>query len=478
MRETKRQMTLYSFYDHTGLERHFERMAEQGWLLCGSGQYTWHYRRIEPKQLTFCVCYYPRASVFDPLPSVSQEEFYDFCAHTGWTLAAAQAQMQVFYNERPHPVPIETDPAEEVDTIHRTMKRSFLPSQLVLLAVAVVNAVQQAWRLRHNPIQELAEPACLLSALCWMILFVLIGAELAGYFRWHAGAVKAAERGERCETRSRRKLQTAALVLISAGLIYFLASMFLSGNRMGIIITLLMFLLYLPGAFLIFHGIKRFMKGLNATAGVSRAATLTGSFVLLCVLLGIIAAGTVFALNRGWLNGNQETYEYQGRAYTLTRDPLPLALDDLLEGDFSRYTRTWRGRQSFLLGLYQAHQWPIGPVELFPERVYLDYEVVLVKAPFLYGLCREAKLHERDDWGAGNPRWHGYTYAPVDPAPWGAEEAYRWIRGDGAGGDKDNNQYLLFYPDRVVEISLQWAQPPTQAQMAAVGEKLGRGELP
>ena len=63
----------------------------------------------------------------------------------------------------------------------------------------MVNAVQQAWRLRHNPIQELAEPACLLSALCWMILFVLIGAELAGYFRWHAGAVKAAELIPVCE---------------------------------------------------------------------------------------------------------------------------------------------------------------------------------------------------------------------------------------------------------------------------------------
>lgn len=475
MSDIKRRVELYSFYDRTGLEAHLARMAERGWLLDKIGPFFWTYRRIEPRTLTFSVCYFPTASQFDPGPSEGQQTFYDFCAHTGWALAAAQAQTQVFYNERPNPVPIETDPAEEVDTIHRTMKRSFLPSQLVLLAVAVINAVQQVWRLRHNPIQELAEPACLLSALCWVILFVLIGAELAGYFRWHAGAVKAAERGERYETRSRRKLQTAALVLITVGLVYFLVSMFLSGNRTGITITLLMFLLCLPGAFLILNGIKAFMKGLNATAGVSRAVTLVGSFVLVCALTGGIAAGTVFALNRGWLDGNQETYEYQGRTYTLTRDPLPLALDDLLEGDFSRYSRNWRGRQSFLLGQYAASQRPIGPVELFPERVYLDYEVVLVKAPFLYGLCRETKLHERDEWGAGGPEdtWYGYAYAPADPAPWGAEEAYRWTRGNESG-----NQFLLFYPDRVVEISMDWTQPPTQTQMALVGERLGRGELP
>ena len=54
---------------------------------------------------------------------------------------------------------------------------------------------------------------------------------------------------------------------------------------------------------------------------------------------------------------------------------------------------------------------------------------------------------------------------------------YQWLPGDGTDKEADNNQYLLFYPDRVVEISLQWDQPPTPEQMAAVGEKLGRGPL-
>ena len=86
MRETKRQMSLYSFYDHTGIEKHLARMAERGWLLCGIGQLFWHYRRIEPKKITFSVCYFPQATIYDPRPSEGQEEFYDLCAHTGWTL--------------------------------------------------------------------------------------------------------------------------------------------------------------------------------------------------------------------------------------------------------------------------------------------------------------------------------------------------------------------------------------------------------
>ncbi len=474
MRETKRRLELYSFYDRTGLERHLERMAEKGWLLEKIGQFLWTYRRIEPKHLTFSVCYFPAASAFDPGPSEEQQTFYDFCAHAGWILAASNAQRQVFYNERERPVPIETDPVEEVDTIHRTMKRSFLPSQLVLLGLGVLNAALLVLRFMDDPILVLAQSSSLFSSMCWALVFIMVAVELAGYFRWHARAVRAAERGERCETRSRRKLQIAGLIFLAVCLVYFLASTLLSGNRFMITLTLLLLLLYVPGAFLAVNGIKRFMKGMAAPAGVNRAVTLVGSFVLLCAVLGIITAGTIFALDRGWLDGEQTTYEYQGRTYTLRRDPVPLALDDLLEGDFSRYERRRMEEQSLLLGQCTVHQWPIGPWELFPERVYLNYEVVLVKVPFLYDLCREAKLHERDDWDTGDPEymWYGYAFAPADPAPWGAEEAYRWTDGSDARGEREN-QFLLFYPDRIVNISMQWDQPPTPAQMAVVAEKLG-----
>ena len=29
----KRELNLYAFYDHTGLERHLEKMAANGWML-------------------------------------------------------------------------------------------------------------------------------------------------------------------------------------------------------------------------------------------------------------------------------------------------------------------------------------------------------------------------------------------------------------------------------------------------------------
>ena len=155
MRETKRRLETFSFYDRTGLEKHLTKMAEEGWLLEKIGQFFWTYRRIGPKRLTFCTCCFPKASAFDAGPSEEQEIFYDFCQHSGWVLAAASAQLQVFYNERPDPVPIETDPVLEVDAIHRSMKKSMIPSQLLLLAVTTLNVVLYVSQLLDDPVRVL-----------------------------------------------------------------------------------------------------------------------------------------------------------------------------------------------------------------------------------------------------------------------------------------------------------------------------------
>lgn len=62
----KRELNLYAFYDHTGLERHLEKMAANGWMLESVGTYALRYRRCEPKKLRFAVVYYPKTTAFVP----------------------------------------------------------------------------------------------------------------------------------------------------------------------------------------------------------------------------------------------------------------------------------------------------------------------------------------------------------------------------------------------------------------------------
>ena len=103
MKNTKRCFVLFSFYDRTGIEAYLEKQAENGWMLDKTSAFGWHFHRIEPRKIHFSVVYFAKASAFDPEPSEAQLAFHDFCEHTGWKLAASNAQMQIFYNEAPNP---------------------------------------------------------------------------------------------------------------------------------------------------------------------------------------------------------------------------------------------------------------------------------------------------------------------------------------------------------------------------------------
>lgn len=123
MKNTKRVLVQHTFYDRTGICHYLEGQARKGWRLERITNFGWLFRRISPCELHYEVTYFPKASIFDPEPSEQQLAFWDFCEHTGWQLASANGQIQIFYNERSNPTPIETDPVLEVEMIHKAEKR-------------------------------------------------------------------------------------------------------------------------------------------------------------------------------------------------------------------------------------------------------------------------------------------------------------------------------------------------------------------
>ena len=50
-RKKRREVNLYSYYDHAGIVRHLEELARQGWQLEHTGSVFWTYRRCEPAEL-------------------------------------------------------------------------------------------------------------------------------------------------------------------------------------------------------------------------------------------------------------------------------------------------------------------------------------------------------------------------------------------------------------------------------------------
>ena len=467
MKDKKHVMEIFSFYDRSGLERRLAAMAEKGWLLEKIGSTLWTYRRTEPQKRTFCVCWFPRASAFDPEPSEEQQTFYDFCEYTGWILAASYGQMQVFYNDRPDPVPIETDPVMEVDAIHRAAKRTSLPSHLVLLALALLSGGLFVSRLLGDPVGVLASATNLFTGVDWIVLIVLEAVECGSYFLWHHRAVEAAEQGEFLEAKSHRTFQIICLAVVGIGLLYYFASILTSGNRMMTVIALLMFGVYLPGVYLLTRGVMAFLKKKKASAGVNRTVTLLSAFVGAFLLIGGITWSVLFGSTRGWFAGSDETYEYHGEIFTAPQDKLPLTVEDLLDVDYDGYIREQTNQQSLLLAQYEARQRPRFDAVDFREMPTLEYTVTLVKVPALYGICKNAFLADwEDDW---RPDGHKDYTMSIDPAPWGAEDAYQ-LANQEYGPD---NAFLLCYKDRLVEIDFSHGWDVTPEQMALVSEKIG-----
>ena len=126
-KNTKKVLFTLAVYDHTGIKEYLERQAMEGWMLEKLTEIFMIFRRIEPKKLQFTVSYFAKASVFDPKPTQEQLRFQEFCEHTGWKHIASKGELQVFCNEDEAAIPIETDPRIEVESIHKTMKKLFLP---------------------------------------------------------------------------------------------------------------------------------------------------------------------------------------------------------------------------------------------------------------------------------------------------------------------------------------------------------------
>ena len=126
MRERKREwVPLYSFLDRSAITAHLASMAEKGWMLESIVAWKWTYRRTEPRRLKFAVTYFAGAGYFSPSPA-------------GWQTAASWDQVQIFWSEDLDAVPLETDPETELQNIERSFGKPLLRSQLLLLALSLL----------------------------------------------------------------------------------------------------------------------------------------------------------------------------------------------------------------------------------------------------------------------------------------------------------------------------------------------------
>ncbi len=467
MKDRIRRLETFSFYDRTGIEAHLKRMAEKGWMISEITTLGWIYKRVEPKPLTFAVSYYPKASEFDPEPTEGQNVYHDLSAQTGWQFVCSSAQMQVFCTSDENPIPIETDPVLEVEMIHKSAKKSFILTHLILLAVGVLNGLLFVSRLLGDPIGVLASSTNLFTGVAWTMLLLLCSVELIGYYRWRRKALKAAERGEFIDTPNHAQFQKIVLAIVFIGLFYWIINIVAVGDTLMKWVSILM-LLYCFGLIVIVNTVKQFLKRKKASRGTNFTITMTVDIVLAIVLMAGITFGTLYAVRSGVFEPDAETYEHHGSTFILHQDELPLAVEDMLDIQYDGYVRQRRDEESLFLGVLDVQQWPRFDDEDGRSYPDLDYTVTIIKTPFLYELCKERLINEKDETHDNNiPEGFKRVYLSIDPDPWGAVEAYQLVYQDTGAMQR----YLICYEDRIIWISFDWEI--IEEHKAIVGEKLG-----
>ena len=462
MRNYSYMISQFTFYDRTGIRKMLEEKAEKGWLLDRISNFRWRFRRIEPRKVHYSVTYFPKASAYDPGPTEGQLDLQEFCAHSGWTLAGTSAQMQIFYNLSENPVPIETDPLIELENIHRSAKKNYLPAYILLFLLVVIQIAMQIGQIMTFPLTYLSQNTTLFNFLCQAVLVLMCGMEIVGYVHWYRRAKRAAENGEFVETHGFRKVQLFLLGLVLISLVILLATM--KPRFAAVMVSVFVMLFAVVFGIM---GLHQWMKRRGVTRETNRLVTILICLVLTMAVCGLSVTVLVRLLDLpAWEESRVAgTYEWNGISFDIYQDDIPLRVEDLMDVTSPDYSYEAREQGSFLLykGDYSQRIW--GSSDL-PEMSYIVYTT---KLPAVYDLCVK-KATESKDYPTGvdtDGNEYYDTYVLQDPAPWGAEAVYRkYIAGEAY------DHYVLCYENKVVIFQPNWE--PTAEQMAKIGEVFGK----
>ena len=448
------ELFLFSFHDHTGITHHLEKMALKGWLLDRTG-FFWAYRKAPRQYVRYAVTYFPSSSDFNPTLPENEAIFRDFCESAGWEFVAQAGEMQIFRSFRPDPIPLDTEPMVQVETIHRSMKGSHLKNQAVISGLMLLQMVMLAVRLVSDPLNVLKFGGNLLSFFSGALLLLEVGFETVSYFRWHKKALQAAEEGSFLPTAGRRWPMALYMIFLLLAALSYVAV--LGGQY------LLIFLGTLAG---IFGGVaagRALQNHLKARGVKSRtnrilSAALSGGVALVCMF--VMLGSSIYATIHDRHDGAEEYTVSPSRTHYAYHDELPLYMEDLLEVDGTAYSNRLYETGSFFLRETQVNiHRRFDRREDATSPTSLDYTLWRSPFPAILDLAVEDRL----EWYSGRIALEQH-YVPLAPA-FGAEAVWQLYDGENA-----RDQYLLRFERCVIEIDFDF--PPTDEQMAAAMEKL------
>lgn len=460
MRNIKYRIENLALYEYRRVEEHLSAMAARGWRLESIGARLWKYHRAEPARVSYAVTYVQDASQFNPGPTERQQTLEELCAAAGWTKVTDWFQMQIYCSEAEDPVPLETEESVRLEAVHRSMRRNFLPANIILLLLSLVLLGLFIRTLIVDPLHILESDGSLFTGPLWLLLSAVLLTSLAHYWLWYRRSARSVAQGGPCavpgDIRWVNWLGYAFLILWTA--LYLLTWM--ARGLPGPVAYFVIHMLIICLIILLLRKITALLRQRRASFGLNLFLTLLADVVLAAVLIGGL---NIAAIKGGWFSRETgETYLYLQEEWDVSPIDIPLTVSDLTGEEYNHIRRFEYNQGSILIPRNSCRD----TVREGDTRLWLEYEIITPRGRLYDAVAQNVPVPREESlsYRSIHVSWL-YTWEKVSSAPWGAEAVYRQLI-DGEPMDT----WLLVFPDRLAELSLSWELTPEQ--MALAGEKL------
>lgn len=451
-RDRKIGLNWYGYTDRDTLAAHLEKLHEKSWHLEDTTGATLRFRRGEREKVRYAITYFPEASVYDARPTEGQMTYADYCAQAGWEFVCAYGPIQYFRSTRPDPIPIETDEGEKLRAIHRTVLKTQGFSWLWLSALTVFLAWLMLASFSRRPLEFAASNTLLAGCLVEGSFLLTLLWDMGGYWLWYIRSRLSVSGGGRCPAGGRlRRCGTWVLVTVMALLLALY--IFLSGNRLLILLRLALYTLLLFGC----YRLLLTLKSRGYERGEARSTymiTATIAAVLFAVGMNIVDS---HAEDWGLVRPRQEM------VYVYTRQEaypgaLPVTLEDLGVSVEEEYLYSRLTAERSLLAAHDAYDQSCRTPSVRDRRPSLYYTVTVIPWDWLRERCWREQIHYYETWKV--------FVDLVDEPRWGAAEVRK-------GSVDTEERYMLLYGDRIVLLCVSDLEL-TDGQVDILAQRLGQ----
>ena len=352
----------------------------------------------------------------------------------------------------------------QVDTIHKAMKKNFIPSSLLMIAVSLMILCMNVAKFFTNPISVLSSNAEFFISFSYIMLFLISAVELGQYYIWRKKAVALAEEGQSIPSGKTAKLfQTIVLAVMLIMLIIYAVM------SLGIISLWLLFTIFaiFGGSGVAAFYLKEFLRKKNVPRHINMALTF-GTIIVVTIFMAFILVWA--AVNYDLPTSPKEsqpvgTYTHNGFEFDIYDDKVPLRIEDFMQTDYTDYSVHNRPSGSIMLSVTEVHQ----DATINPKGVAeLIYEITEVKFDPVYDMCFEEIFYSLDDSKDKNiPEEYKAKLVEQTDSAWNADKVYRVFYEN-----EYQNKWLICWENKIVEMRFYNCGQLTDIQKTIIAEKL------